>query len=394
MSSDAVQMNQELLQLVRGKAPTTSEWRTEVPTDYSFRGSRNKPLVCKTAEAFHGYLAGNPGMTLRALDWWVGFCRLPLSAGEELTPEEVYRSMMVYAAFAAGALARKVGHAEAEAACLANARAHVAFLALGAGGGSGKTVTNHHLDKIGAPCILVGDGPFKTHLPYVAQAGLRGWIRNRDGGPQTFHFAEHIGLSVILGQAAGLGFERNLAPWQVDLFNSTIAFRPDTPPLGLAPADRTALAGFLGAPESATRAAQIVAMASNCPEVGFEFVRHDDAAVETYMLENHASSTDDLMVDAWRAGGETAKASADDGLRSSHLRMTAREDGAGNIVVEGGGRSVSVAMSPRPITWRASVRAGRISLHQPNTSPTPAPAPAPPPDPTRPSTQRGHRRQW
>jgi hypothetical protein len=390
--SDATKMGVELLSLVQGKVPGTTEWRTEVPTGYALNGSRNKPLVCATAEAFHAYLTGSPSRVLRMLDWWVGFCDLPFSDNEELTPEEVYRSMMVYSAFAAGALARKVGHHAAEAACLANCRAHVGWLALGAGAGSGKKVTDHHLADVTKPCVLVGDGPFVTHLPYIAQAGMRGWIRNRDGGQQTFHFTESVGLSVIVGQAAGLGFERRLAPWQSDLFKATIAFSPGVAPLGLTPSDAAALAAYLGEPEIAARAMPIAGMVKDlCPNDDFEFVRHADAGVETYMLENHSSSTDDRMVDVWRAGGETAKASADDGLRSSHLHMTAREE-AGRIVVEGGGRVVSVQMSAAPIAWRASARSGKFTFWIPATAP---PASPPTPDVTRPSTQRESKgRPW
>jgi len=391
MSGDAVRMNEELLELVRGRVPRTAEWRTEIPNDYSFRGSRNKPLVCATAEAFHAYLTGDPARVLRMLDWWVGFCDLPLSEGEELTPEEVYRAMMVYSAFLAGALARKVGHRAAEAACLANCRAHVGWLALGAGAGSGKKVTDHHLADVTKPCVLVGDGPFVTHLPYVAQAGMRGWIRNRDGGPQTFHFTESVGLSVIVGQAAGLGFERRLTPWQVDVFSAGLALSPGVAPLGLSPADRADLAAYLGEPEVPARALALASWVRDlCPSEDFEYVRHADGSVEVYMLENHSSSTDDRMVDAWRAGGETAKASADDGLRSSHLHMTAREE-AGWVVVEGGGRVVSVRMAEPPVAWRASSRSGTFTFWTPATEP-PHPEPQPP-DPTRPRTQHD-RRPW
>lgn len=391
MSGDAVRMNDELLKLVQGKIPETREWQTEIPTGYALNGSRNKPLVCATAEAYHAYLTGNPSRVLRMLDWWVGFCDLPFSDGEELTPEEVYRSMMVYSAFAAGALATKVGHAAAAKACLENCRAHVGWLALGAGAGSGKKVTDHHLSDVTKPCVLVGDGPFVTHLPYVAQAGMRGWIRNRDGGPQTFHFTESVGLSVIVAQAAGLGFERKLAPWQNDLFRATVAFCPAADPLGLSRSDASALASYLASPESPARAMEIAAWVRDlCSNDDFEFVRHADAAVETYMLENHSSSTDDRMVDAWRAGGGTAKASADDGLRSSHLHMTAREE-AGWIVVEGGGRVVSVRMAESPVAWRASSRSGTFTFWTPATEP-PHSEPQPP-DPTRPRTQRD-RRPW
>lgn len=380
MSGDAVRMCDELLTLVRGRVPVTTEWRTEVPVDYSFRGSRNKPLVCATAEAYHGFLTGNPARVTRMLDWWAGFCELPLSAGEELTPEEVYRSMMVYSAFAAGALAVKVGHERAAAACLANCRAHVGWLALGAGAGSGRSVTDHHLGDVTRPVVLVGDGPFPTHLPYVAQAGMRGWIRNRDGGPQTFHFADHVGLSAIVAQAAGIGFERKIAPGQVDIFNSIVASCPTAPPLGLSAADRSALAGFLGDPEDASRAMQIVEMVrDHCPGLDFEFVRYADGSVAVYLLENHSSSTDDLMVDVWYAGGRTAKASADDGLRASHLHMTAREEG-GYVVVEGGGRVVSVELPRAAVAWRVSVRSGALTLWTPATAP---PAPPPPKPPRR-----------
>ncbi|MCC7112151.1 MAG: hypothetical protein IT382_22855, partial [Deltaproteobacteria bacterium] len=183
-----------------------------------------------------------------------------------------------------------------------------------------------------------------------------------------------------------------LTPWQSDLFKATLAFSPGVAPFGLSPADIAALAAYLGEPESAARAMPIADMVKDlCPNDDFEFVRHADASVETYMLENHSSSTDDRMVDAWRAGGATAKASADDGLRSSHLRMTARE-GGGAIIVEGGGRSVSVQMSASPVVWRASARSSVLTFWAQASTPPPAP---PPPDPTRPRTQRESKgRSW
>lgn len=391
MSSDALVMFSEMRQLVTGRIPDTRKWKGEIPPPGGVGASRNKPLVCATAEGYHAFLTARPARVLEMLGWWVWFCGQPFTDGEELTPEEVYRAMMLYSAFGAAALARKVGHQEAEAACLAYCRAHVGWLALGAGAGAGKKVTDHHLGDVTKPCVLVGDGGFISALPYVAQAGMRGWIRNRDGGPQTFHFTDASGLSVALAQAAGLGYDRRLAPAQDEALKAAMKFAPSIPPLGFNDAQRRALLLYLADPAVLASAVDIVALvAYHCPNDDFEFVRHADASVEVYMLENHSSSTDDRMVDAWRAGGGTAKASADDGLRSSHLHMTAREEG-GQIVVEGGGRSVSVQMSSSPIAWRASARSGAFSFWTPATEPPPAPAP----DPTRPSTQRESRsRSW
>lgn len=363
MSGDAEAMNRELLDLVRGKVPETSFWKEEVPSDNSLRGSKNKPLTCKAAASYYSYRVGRTEEAIRHLEWWIEYVKLPFMQGEELTPEEVYRPMFIYPPYAAAALARRLGRTDIERACLGVVRAGVVWLGMGTGTGPGKMVTNHHLDNVTAPCILVGDGEFPSKLPYVAQAGMRGHIRNRDGGPQTFHFTESIGLSAIVGQAANLSVPRKLTPWQCDLFAAIGDIAPGIDVLGFSPNQRVQFLGMLNNPTNLGLVVEVVKwIAAYGPSLDFEFIRYVDGSVFVYMLKNHSSSTDDRMIDGWLLGGSTLKASADDGLRSSHLSMECQET-SNEIACSGSGRSVAIAKPRIAESHRISVRNKVVQLH-------------------------------
>lgn len=385
-----MRMNDELLDLVRGRVPNTSEWRTEVPDDYRFKGSRNKPLTCKTAAAYYAYRIGRTAESLTHLEWWLGYVKLPFMQAEELTGEEVYRAMFIYPSYASAALARRLGRPDIERACLDFTRAGVTWLGVGAGSGPGRKVLNHHLDDVTRPCVLIGEGDYPSKLPYVAQPGMRGHIRNRDGGHQTFHFAESVGLSAIVGQAAGLVVPRKLTPWQCDLFAAINAIAPGIDILGFSPNQQVQLLGLINNPTNLGLLAEVMKWISGYgPSCDFEFIRYMDHAIIAYMLENHSSSTDDRMIDCWFPGGKTVKASADDGLRSSHLSMTCVET-ATDVVCSGGGRSVSVAKHTVAESHRISVRDRVVTLHTQGIGTELPTVPQPPVviNPRDPSTQK------
>lgn len=322
MADDAVKMWAEMLSLVRGKVPSTELWRREVPSGTSLPGSWNKPLVCNTAEAFAGWLARNDGIVRKRLDWWVEFCRTKTLGGAEgLTPEEIYRSMPITAAFAGAALARKAGRSDAEVDCSNNARAHVAWLALGTGTGPGRKVRDHHLDNIEKPCVLIGDGEPICDLPFVAVAGPRGWVRNREKKQAPlFQFTTGVSFSWLLAKVAGKNPRRNLEPFGADLCDAVLAFEPSVPMYGFDPADREYLRQFMADPTDPERARKLLPWISGpglAPSQGYTYVRYVDGSVAVWMHRSHTSSTDPTMICVWYRGGKTAMASADDGLRSS-----------------------------------------------------------------------------
>lgn len=322
MSDDAVKMWAEMYQLILGRKPDTGLWRTEVPSGMSFPGSWNKPLVCKTAHAFDAHISNHPNEVNSDLDWWVDFCRSkPLGGAEGLTPEVVYRGMPISAAFGAGALAYRVGHGAAETACLRNSRAHIGWLALGVAGGPGREVTDHHLDKVGQPCVLIGDGREISAMQWVAAAGPRGWVRNRKKGePQVFLFANTVAFSATLAMAAGLPFPHSAAPLEADIFNALLRFAPGVAPFGLSAQDRDDLRSFMKDPTDPNKARKILLWVQGqglAPSQGYTYIRYADGSVAVYMHRSYGSSTDPQMISVWYRGGKVAMASADDGLRSS-----------------------------------------------------------------------------
>lgn len=329
MSGDAERMNQELLQLIKGEIPETSEWMSEIPNGVDLPGSWNKPPVCNTADAYFAHRTDRPQIVTRRLDWWPQFAQKPLGGAEGLTPEEMYRTMPIYAAFASQALARKVGHSAAEAACARLARAHVGWLALGVAPGVGMGITDHHLDNLQKPCVLIGDGRPENPLQWVAQAGPRGFIRNRQEGPKKFLFTSTEGLSVVLYQAAGMETQRKRTQWQYDIFNATLAVgMHGVSRLGLSDTDQIVLRSFMANPTDVVLAREIIRWCSplGCyPSHGYTFIRYVDGSIATYIHRSPSSSTDPRMIAVWYHGGKVAITSADDGLRASSEPQVAFE---------------------------------------------------------------------
>lgn len=399
--SDATLMGDELLTLAKGTIPKTREWQTEI---YLQRGalpaSRNKFLCCNAAEAMFAWLRNDRARVREILDWWVWFATTPLSAGEDLTGEEVYRALMAYSSLAAAAVAKRADHADGYAAALAVAKGHATWLLLGAGCGPAKKVRDHHLDKVGKPVVLVGDGAPVSSLPYIAQAGKRGWIRNRQEGPKTFHFCESIGLSAIVGQAVGLAVPRKLTPWQVDLLAALQSFAPGLPPFGFTGFDQTVALAFLRNPTDLSPAREIAKwVAFQAPELPFTFVRYVDGSIVTLCEHAGASSTDSRMIDAWYADGRSMKTSADDGLRAASPPQRGFElSDSFACQLEAGGPVMTLPGPRVAEAWRVRTAGGVVTfsaagITPPNPGPAPVPPPAPVPTPV-PQPQPRRRRRW
>lgn len=381
--SDATKMGDELLTLAKGTIPHTREWETEI---YLGRGalpaSRNKFLVCNSAELLFARLRNDRQRVREILDWWVWFAATPFTAGEDLTPEEVYRSMQAYADEAAAAVALKTGHS-GYGAILAHARAHAAWLLLGAGCGPARKVRDHHLDKIGQPVVLIGDGAPVSALPYIAQAGKRGWVRNRDtanGAPPTFHFCESVGLSAIVGQAAGLPVPRKLTPWQVDLHDALLDFARGLPPFGFDAVDQVVAQAFLANPTDPTPAREVAKWVEHhAPDLPFTFVRYVDGSIVSLCEHAGGSSTDARMIDAWYADGRSMKTSADDGLRATSSGQRGFELGeAYACQMESGGTVMTLPRPRAAEAWRVRSANGQVTFTVPGVS---APAPTSPAQP-------------
>lgn len=390
--SDATLMGDELLKLCQGTIPGTREWKTEI---YLGRGSlpasRNKFLACNAAELMFCWLRNDRARVREILDWWVWFASTRFTEGEDLTPEEVYRSLMAYSSLTAYAVALKVQHADAIIAAGNLAQAHAAWLLLGVGCGSARKVRDHKLGEVGKPVVIVGDGPPVSALPYVAQAGKRGWIRNRHGGEPFFLFAESVGLSVIVGQACGLTVPRKLAPWQVDMLAALERFFPGLPPFGFTLAMRESAHLFLADPRRVDRARLVVEwIGGQVPSLPFLFVRYEDGSVVSMCERATGSSTDARMVDAWYADGRSMKTSADDGLRSESPSQIGFELGESFACqLASGGPSISIPRPQSAEVYRVRCADGRVTLTVPGQRPPSSPETPVPVPPAKP-----RRRRW
>lgn len=398
MADDAVKMWGEMLSLIKGKVPRTELWRREIPKGASLPGSWNKPLVCNTAEGFFGFLAHNTAIIKQRLDWWVEFCRSkPLGGAEGLSPEEIYRSMPITAAFGGAALARKVGRFDAELACGRNSRAHIAFLALGTATAPGRRVQNHHLDNLAKPCVLEGDGPDICPLNWVGVVGPRGWVRNRKKGePALFQFTTAVSFSWLLAKVAGKNPSRNLEPFGHDLCEAILAFEPGVAFYGFSPQDREDLRLFLARPTDPERARKILPWIQGpglAPSQGYTYIRYVDGSFAIFMHRSQGSSTDPTMICVWYAGTrKSAMTSADDGLRESSDPQRAWET-ATSIQCQklAGGPTMTVLKPTADEAYRVdSDENGVVTM----TVPGQAPGTSVPPDVTDVAPQPERRRRW
>lgn len=386
--SKATIIGDQLLRLVQGKDPGGDEFESETFLDHSgLPASRNKFLACNSAVAMREWRRGKLDNVKTYLDWWEWFAGQPFTAHEELTPEEAYRTLQAYASLVAAALALLTNHRGYEK-ILDYSRAHVAWCILGSGTGPGRKVRNHHLDKTDEPVVLIGDGGESCPLPYVAQAGMRGWIRSREKNqPKTFLFAERVGLSVMVAQALGVKVKRGLADWQSDLFVAVRDLAPGIPPWGFSPSEVAEAKAFMGDPANASNARAVFAWIGDfAPQLPFTFVRYVNGSVVSLCRKSGGSSTDACMIDKWEPGGRTEKTSADDGLRESSSPQRGFEDDSSFLCQfeSGHGPVMRIAKPVVAEAWRATCDLGFLRfesggwISQPTPVPVPAPTPTPP----------------
>lgn len=396
--SKATEIGDELLAFAEGLVPASDNWTTEIHLSRgNLPASRNKFLACNSCALVEAWRHGRKARVVEILDWWAWFSVQPFTDGEDLTPEEAYRTLQAYAALVAAAIALITGHHGYQA-IRKHARAHAAWLIIGAAPGPGKRIVDHQLEKLTEPVILVGSGSNACDLPYVTQAGQRGWVRNREKNqPKTFLFCDRVGLSVIVGQVLGRSISRKLAAWQVDIFEAIRDLSPNLPVWGFDGDELESARAFLADPTNPAKAQRIVKMLEGfAPSLPFTFLRYESGAAVSLMRQSSGSSTDPCMIDVWLPGGKTLKASADDGLRESSSPQRGWFEGAFLACQKAIG-STKVVRVPAPdgaIAWRLDADLGFLRFltgHEPSGPSLPPPVDPPAEDPCG---QRPEKPSW
>lgn len=316
---DAVDMGDELLMLLQGKIPGTRFWQQEMfLAGDKPRGSQNKWWSNNAAEARFAQLKGdfrraNEVVTFTA-DW---VARHPFTFIECLTPEEVYRGLQATGSYTLAGVAEKLQNPGYQT-LLGNTAAHPAWLLLPCAPGPGRKVKDHQLDKVGQNVVLIGDGDL-MELLYATQAGMRGWVRNRESGPKIFLFCDRAGLSAMLHLAFELKMKRSDGRAEWDRFEAIKKAFPSVPAWGLTPGQKAIGKAFLKDTANLEYVKEICRwLVGHEPELPFKITRYVDGSVAMQMLESHDSSTDCVAFDSWWApNGVTKKMSAGSGARDN-----------------------------------------------------------------------------
>lgn len=414
----ATQIGGELHRLVQGHIPETREWKKEI-----YLGSGNKPAsenkwwACNAAEARFAQLKKDPARVRQVLDFVAAWVQAnPFTGVESLTPEEVYRGLMAFGAYTLAGLAFVTGHPGASA-LLEEARAHAGWMLFCAAPAPGREVTDHHLDRVGKNVVLVGDGPLISSLPYVAQAGMRGWVRRRDkNSTPIFLFVDRQALSMILAQAAGLQRSRRDGPNEHDRFEAIKEAFPGLPSWGFSPAQQQIAQAFLHNPMDTTLLVEILSwLSGRVPSLPFKFTRFVDGSIFAQLLRSRNSSTDCVAGDGWFApDGVTKKMSAGTGARESangadNIKpMRGWEDATAWYCQDAdGGEPAQSIVKPHgvAVAWTVEVRedgtihafdgAGReLRAAGSPTTPPPTSPPAPTPPPPQSPKPRKKKKKW
>lgn len=327
--SDATKIGDELHELVQGRIPATRLWQREIYLGTGPRpDSENKWWGCNAAEARFAQLKGDLARVRQILDFTADWVTThPFTEGEELTPEEVYRGLMAFGAYTLAGVALATGHPGYRQ-ILEHAAAHPGWCLLPSAPGPGLSVVDHRLGRVGQNVVLVGDGPVISDLPYVAQAGMRGWVRRRDkGSTAEFLFADRKALSMIVAQAAGRQRRRSAAPNEFDRFEAireafTGPAGEQLPSWGFTPAQQQVAQAFLADPTDTTLLVEILSwLRGHVPGLPFKITRFVDGSVFMQLLRSRKSSTDCVAGDGWfrvpgTNHGITKKMSAGTGARS------------------------------------------------------------------------------
>lgn len=331
MADKAALLGQTLLDLLRGVRPTLppSSWETNYVVG-AVSESPNKQAVSNADQLLWSYEREEWSTCNAILDWVVGLEAQPFMPKECLTGEELYRALTALPCLVFAGIALKMGRDDAYVAALKLARAHVSWALLGLGPVPGREVLDHHLEAVSEPCVLIGRGKAKFPIRRVAQAGKRGWVRNRDAGAKKFQFIEHLAHSVMVYQALRWDIPRKVrkaCEWPVETFNAITNRFPILPTWGFGPDEILDLSEFANDPAD-WRNVQPLIPHLKATSLPVQFTRYEDGSVVSVLLRGDSSSTDSLMLDACYANGEVRLTSSDDGLRPKAVRQVAWEESA------------------------------------------------------------------
>lgn len=395
--SDATKIADELHELVQGRIPATRTFEREIYLGTGKRpASQNKWWGCNAAAVRFAQLKGNESRVREVLDGTLLAQRASaFTAGEDLTPEEVYRGLMAFGSLTLSGVARATAHPGA-ADLLGNASAHPGWMLLGAAPGPGRNVTDHQLDNVGRNVVLVGDGAKISDLPFVAQAGMRGWVRRRDkGSTPIFLFTDRRALSMILAQAAGLERNRRDGANEYDRFAAIVRAFPGLPPWGFTPAQQAIARAFIANPTDLQLLLEVVGwLRGHVPALPFRFTRFVDGSIFVQLLRSHTSSTDCVAGQGWFAPrGVTMTMSAGTGARDGGGNdddvkpMKGWEDARAWYCQDEDGREAPQSIAKPAgvaVAHTVETREGEIFAFDGNGAPLGQTAPSRPPGPSAP----------
>lgn len=386
MADKAIKLGETHLDLLLRRSPTLppSQWETNYKRPFDISESPNKQMVSNMNLLIWAFEHGDFVTVDAILDWLEWLAEQLFMPKECLTGEEVYRSLTALPCLTAAGVAGFRNRPGAFAAAAKLARAHIAWALLGLGPVPGREVADHHLDSVTEPCVLIGTKKAKFPIRRVAQAGKRGWVRNREKNqPKKFQFIEHLAHSVMVYQALDLKIERKVrkaCKWPVAAYEAVCKRFPRVYGWCFSAADRLILNRFAEDPTNRSSARLLLdfLMPTSLPVA---FWRYADGSVVSLLMRGDSSSTDSLMIDAAYANGEVRMTSADDGLRIPAIRQIAFEETAAFAckAIDGTGPTMRV---PKPSAALAHVIAsedGRTVLVGDGPGDVTAPPPVTPP---------------
>lgn len=325
-----------LLTALNGGVPDPSGYDATVALQRARTGSANHKMWSNPTRALVGLNTKKFEKTDAVLSWCEWYVEQALHENECLTPNPSYRGAIETGTLALAGCALVRGRAALLDRLLKRSRAGIGWILLGVGSGAARRVRNHHMDKIGQSVLLVGDGERGggvTGLPYFAQPGKRGRVREGPSGSHTgpFEDTENLGLGILVAQAlGGYPYPKGWA----DLFTAIRQRWPSLPPFGLSEEDRTVARAWIRNPTDETLARQIVGWVNEAPmpDHPLNIDRYADGAVAFWLEEVDDSSTGADVVDVLMADGTHYLGSVDTGSRDS--TKGGAEDVSPQIVLE------------------------------------------------------------
>lgn len=264
-----------------------------------------------------------PARRQDVVDWLRWYVDQPLHENEATTPSESYRMAISYSTLALSVVARLAGDSELCRRVVARCKADISNLILAVGMSAPREVKDE--GKPGKPVVLHGNGklvPAKKRkssdpdLPYVAEVGKRGHVRERRAGggfTGPFHYKYEYSLSVMVAQAASLPYRGSFYKWEHEVYEKLVN-RWEAPPYwGM---NHETVLSFLRHPMDTIQARFFHNLAAEFPSnEGRSRVRKVDGTIECIANTLGDSSTGGLAINTCDPNGFTYRTSCDNGSR-------------------------------------------------------------------------------